>query len=516
MVRKMAPPIVDLDFHHPTPNGPGGTAVESAIGPYDLLSTLGRGGMGHVHRARHRESGAIVALKTVRAAEASHLASIRREIHSLARLRHPGIVRVVDEGLERGMPWYAMELCEGATLRDLVPGVEDFGTDVGPELVRVVTLIARLCASLAYLHGEGLVHRDLKPENVMVRSGDAPLLVDFGIASAFTGRSGRDVLWLDSDVVGTPAYMAPEQALGKAVDARGDLYALGCMLHELLTGAPPFSDGSAGEVLRMHLDVAPSPPSRLRGGIPPELDDLVLRLLAKEPAERLGHADDVAARLRALGASGDDTALPPARTAASTVPLLRGDARRDGRPRARPEPARRHRRDLASRRRERRRRTRLLSRSRRRRAPRTSASFRAVPPSRRTTPLVICASRCSRSPTAAARRAAPSRSASSAAVEAARTLRAEPRHITWTGGAPRSQPSCRPTRRSSLSTRTRGGRARRPRPPRPVVLVLDDLHWADDLVISFLGRGPLAGDALVPRARRIPGPRRGRRISVLC
>src|SRR5262245_21845582 len=186
-----------------------------ALGPYRLIEPLGRGGMGMVYRAEHRGTGAIVALKTVRVPNQQMLAGIRREIHTLAGMRHPGIVRIVAEGLHQGVPWYAMELVDGQTLRQrrlaLQPPAEAetrvdskystpswwtlslptqaptpaaFPSRVMPPLhpaerQEALTLIRRLCAPLAYLHGEGLVHRDLKPENVLVRSDGQPILVDF-------------------------------------------------------------------------------------------------------------------------------------------------------------------------------------------------------------------------------------------------------------------------------------------------------------------------------------------------
>jgi eukaryotic-like serine/threonine-protein kinase len=169
------------------------------IGPYELLETLGRGGMGVVYRARHVETGEAVALKTVRVPSAALLQGLRREIHALARLRHPGIVRIVDEGVDEGVPWYAMELLEGVTLRRHADSGGSDGAQQtatlhsqseaawwtgelsgaarasGPRLRQraALTLVRRLCAPLAYLHGEGLVHRDLKPDNILIRAASS-------------------------------------------------------------------------------------------------------------------------------------------------------------------------------------------------------------------------------------------------------------------------------------------------------------------------------------------------------
>jgi serine/threonine protein kinase/predicted ATPase len=348
---------------------PEETLSGRSLSHYRLLEPLGRGSMGLVYRAEDQRSGRLVALKTVAVPYQGLLSSIRREIEALSRIRHPGIVRILESGTSEGMPWYAMELLEGQTLRRWGQGVTDeaetaderwwtqsleanaltpsprsegdgpvdrpaarFLSPLGSEargerragsqeakdsgggsLVAVLTVVRRLCGPLAYLHGEGLVHRDLKPDNVVLRAASReraapapwPVLVDFGL-SAPSGP-GREALQLDSGAAGTPLYMAPEQIRGEPLDARADLYALGCILYELLTGRPPFVGRSAGELLRKHLEDEPIPPSRLAPEVEahpdgPRLDALVLRLLAKSPRERIGYADDVAAALASLGA----------------------------------------------------------------------------------------------------------------------------------------------------------------------------------------------------------------------
>src|SRR5690606_39229389 len=139
-------------------------------------------------------------------------------------------------------------------------------------------IVRTLCGPLAFVHGEGLVHRDLKPENVVISENGAPVLVDFGLAVRVAGADpGREVVDIAGRALGTPAYMAPEQIRGELVDARADLYALGCMLYECVTGAVPF-EGAPGQVLRMHLEQQPPPPSVYVDGLPPALDALVLRL----------------------------------------------------------------------------------------------------------------------------------------------------------------------------------------------------------------------------------------------
>jgi serine/threonine protein kinase/tetratricopeptide (TPR) repeat protein len=321
----------------------------ASIGPYRIINVIGRGGMGIVFRAQHEQTGELVALKKVLAARGYDLGGMRREIDALRRLRHPGIVRIGDQGVEDGVPWYAMELLEGETLaannhwrwqasprrgsdtqvtRTVTPLRSEepseprrFSRPAEPEasdhdlarrevacgaLPFVLTVIRRLCSTLAFVHGEGVVHRDLKSANVVLCEGGAVKLLDFGLAWRFPGAAGREVL---DDVtvgsVGTAGYMAPEQIRGEMVDARADLYSLGCVVYELLTGRLPFSGHSAAEVRARQLSAPALPPSLLVDGVPRALDELVLRLLEKRVEDRFGHANEVAELLSALGADAD-------------------------------------------------------------------------------------------------------------------------------------------------------------------------------------------------------------------
>jgi hypothetical protein len=281
-----------------------GRAIESPdlprrLGPYWLEKTLGRGGMSVVYRARDLDSGAVVALKTLGEVDASLLASLRREILVLSRVDHPGVVRVLASGVDDGVPWYAMELIEGESLE----GYGRAQAAAGPWRVEAVEarlrVLSRLCRTLAFLHGQGIVHRDLKPTNVIIRQGGRPVLVDFGLVSRFAASISREPLEIGGEILGTLAYMSPEQAAGQYADARADLYALGCMLYEVVTGAPPFA-GGPWEVMRQHLEAAPDPPGRRTPGVPEELEELILRLLAKEPRQRPPYAAEVADRIAAL------------------------------------------------------------------------------------------------------------------------------------------------------------------------------------------------------------------------
>jgi tetratricopeptide (TPR) repeat protein len=249
-----------------------------------------------------------VALKVLETLAPRDLEGFRREIYTLSRLRHPGLVRIVDHGIEAGIPWYAMELVAGMTLEERWHGRTP-GEDAS-ERRAALRILCRLCLTLAFLHGEGVVHRDLKPGNVLIRADGEPVLIDFGLAAPF--GTGREVLEIGGELAGTLAYMAPEQIRGEFVDARADLYSLGCLLYEALTGAPPF-EGSAAEVMHGHLADPPVPPTERAADVPAALSALVLRLLAKTPRERIGYALDVATGLEAvLGPVGADEPTPPA------------------------------------------------------------------------------------------------------------------------------------------------------------------------------------------------------------
>ncbi|XXY52700.1 protein kinase [Sorangium sp. So ce269] len=311
------------------------------LGPYRIIERLGGGGMGVVFRAAHALTGEEVAIKTVRGVnDADHLAAIRRETRVLRRLNHPGIVRFLDEDVTGGVPWVVMTLLRGGTLRDRIAAT--FSKDAGlgaaltipvqapgsvPASVRLrtdattasadarslgpmLTLLRRLCAPLAYLHGEGLVHRDLKPTNIVLQDDGRPVLVDMGIAVHF-GGAGREVLDVDP-LAGTLTYTAPEQLQGEPVDARADLYALGCILYECVTGRPPFL-GDTSSLCEQHRSAPPQRPSALVTGLPAALDDLILALLAKNPQHRVQYAADVATKLVALGAAAERDEGPPPR-----------------------------------------------------------------------------------------------------------------------------------------------------------------------------------------------------------
>lgn len=263
------------------------------FGHYSVEAEIGRGGMGVVYRARHRETGATVAIKTVEAQSADILSNIRREIHALRRASHPGLIEVLDHGVEGDGPWFAMELLEGRTLRE---HLDSFSSNTSAsDRASLVGIVSELCAPLASLHQRGLVHRDLKPENVFVCRDGRVVLMDLGLAQPFPG-AGREEL-VASDGAGTLAYVAPEQLLGGFVDARADLFSLGCILFECLAGIA-LADIPFGSSPFWQLGGSPPPPSAFAVGVSAELDALTLRLLARNPVDRFGYASDLANALR--------------------------------------------------------------------------------------------------------------------------------------------------------------------------------------------------------------------------
>jgi tetratricopeptide (TPR) repeat protein len=274
------------------------------IDNFELIRVIGRGGMGIVYEARCIDSGERVALKKARRGGRHFLAAMRREIRALQRIPHPGVVQIKSEGCAREQPFYVMEFVEGPSFAESLSH-RAANSSTWP------TVLRRVCTTLTFLHGQGIVHRDLSPRNILLRGSMQPVLVDFGLASYFPGAVGRDVLDPTALAAGTVAYVAPEQIRGELVDARADLYSLGCILYEALTGRPPFVASSVREILRAHLHEQPVAPSKLCEGIAPSLEAVTMALLAKEPRNRPGYADDIGSVLEAHGGEDWETAPPP-------------------------------------------------------------------------------------------------------------------------------------------------------------------------------------------------------------
>lgn len=265
------------------------------IGPYTLGRVLGKGGMGEVYLAEHRLLKRPCAVKFVQAelaADPSTAVRFEREVRAVTGLSHPNTVRIYDYGrTEDGSFYYVMEYLNGPTLDRLV---RDYGP-LAP--ARVVYLARQVCGALSEAHAAGLVHRDLKPGNVIVATlggqRDVAKLLDFGLVQDHGQSTDDGRLTRTGTVLGTPAYMCPEQAAGESVDARGDIYSLGAVAFFMLTGRPPFEGTSVGKLLAAHLSQVPPLASDVRPGVPADLAAVVARCLAKSPADRYQAAADL-------------------------------------------------------------------------------------------------------------------------------------------------------------------------------------------------------------------------------
>ncbi|AGC60159.1 serine/threonine-protein kinase B PknB [Mycobacterium liflandii 128FXT] len=263
---------------------------------YELGDILGFGGMSEVHLARDLRLHRDVAVKVLRAdlaRDPSFYLRFRREAQNAAALNHPAIVAVYDTGEAETpsgpLPYIVMEYVNGVTLRDIVH------TDGPMAPTRAIEIIADACQALNFSHQNGIIHRDVKPANIMISTTNAVKVMDFGIARAIAD-SGNSVTQTAA-VIGTAQYLSPEQARGDSVDARSDVYSLGCVLYEILTGEPPFTGDSPVAVAYQHVREDPIPPSERHEGISAELDAVVLKALAKNPDNRYQTAAEMRADL---------------------------------------------------------------------------------------------------------------------------------------------------------------------------------------------------------------------------
>ncbi|MFF8896305.1 protein kinase [Streptomyces lydicus] len=260
-------------------------------GRYRLTRRLGRGGMAEVFAAEDVRLGRTVAVKLLRADLAEDPVSkarFTREAQSVAGLNHHAVVAVYDSGEDlvggNTVPYIVMELVEGHTIRDLLLNAD------APPPDQALIIVSGVLEALAYSHQHGIVHRDIKPANVIITNSGAVKVMDFGIARALHGA--QSTMTQTGMVMGTPQYLSPEQALGKTVDTRSDLYATGCLLYELLTLRPPFTGETPLSVVYQHVQDMPVPASQV-ADVPPELDGLVMRSLAKDPDDRFQTAEEM-------------------------------------------------------------------------------------------------------------------------------------------------------------------------------------------------------------------------------
>jgi serine/threonine protein kinase len=278
-------------------------------GRYELVAPLGRGGMARVVRARDRLLDRDVALKLLASSATSELAArFDREARAVARLDHPSCVRILD----RGPRYLVMELVAGTTLADAIAR----GRFDEPRARRVTRAVL---AALAHAHARGVIHRDVKPANVML-SGARVVVIDFGLACVQDDARVTAV----GACFGSPSYLAPERLLGRAYDARADIYAVGVMLYEMLTGTRPFAGTTPEHTMQLALRRPPRPLRALRSDISPVLEAVVLRALAKDPAKRFADAEDMLAAIEELPAESEPEPEhePRSHDASSTIGLI--------------------------------------------------------------------------------------------------------------------------------------------------------------------------------------------------
>jgi eukaryotic-like serine/threonine-protein kinase len=281
----------------PSPAPPPGSPVAAAgalvVPGYEVEGELGHGGMGVVYKARHVKLNRPVALKVVRTgaqANPEALARFRTEAEAVARLQHPNIVQIYEVGEHQGPPYFSLEFVDGGSLAEKLAGApQPYG-----EAARLLEVLAR---AVHYAHERGVVHRDLKPANVLLTADGTPKIADFGLAKRLDGEGGQT---RSGVVMGTLQYMAPEQAAGKTkeVGRAADVYALGAILYEMLTGRPPFLAATCEAALKLVLFEEPAPPRRLRPHLPRDLQTICLKCLAKAPRARYANALELADDLR--------------------------------------------------------------------------------------------------------------------------------------------------------------------------------------------------------------------------
>ena len=274
-------------------------------GRFRILGLEGRGEMGEVRRAVDEQSGAVVAVKTILSRRGGERVSLtggdpnarrfEREIRIMSRLDSPHIPKIIDGGVDGDVPYLAMEYIGGITLRDLI--AENGGR---LPVHQTVTIAEQIAAGLTAAHRAGVVHRDLKPANVMITTDQVVKVLDFGVGLILDDVDGGQRLTSSSVAIGTLRYMSPEQVQARPVTPASDLYALGCVMYEMLAGAPPFDGATAFELQNQQVSQQPVPVSTLRGEVPEQLDLLISRLLEKNPDDRPEDADEVSFRLRLI------------------------------------------------------------------------------------------------------------------------------------------------------------------------------------------------------------------------
>ena len=289
-------------------------------GRYEVEEELGRGGMAKVYRGTDTVLGRPVAVKILAPQftdDPSFVNRFRREAQAAARLNHPNLVSVYDTGSDDGVHFIVMEYVEGRTLADYLAG----GGRIMPQ--RAIEIAEAVSQALTAAHAQGVIHRDIKPGNIMITPSGDVKVADFGIARVI---AGAETIAQTAAVLGTAAYLSPEQAQGQPVDQRSDLYSLGCVLYEMVAGRPPFTGDSPVAVASKQVLEQPVPPSKLNPDVSPQLDAVIMRTLAKNPANRYGSAEEFRQDLERArrGESVEATPLLPESAATQVLSRPRG------------------------------------------------------------------------------------------------------------------------------------------------------------------------------------------------
>ncbi len=304
--------------------------VGQQLDRYIVDAVVGSGGMGIVYRGHHQTLQSPVAIKVLDPRLAGDTTFVRRfalEAQAAATLQHPNIVKVTDVGQKGGLYYLIMEFLPGVTLDRWL---RERGYATLPETVNIVRQMA---AALDHAHSHDLIHRDVKPANIMLRGDGHVTLMDFGLARAGDGIG----LTLPHQILGTPEYLSPEQAQGQRGDRRSDIYALGIVTYRMLTGTTPFTGTTPVEIIRMHIQQTPPPLRTLRAEIPPKLEPVMTRVLAKQPDQRFQSAGEFSHRLQEAATARDAPSpappitlptpnpTPPKQTPPRPMPPAQGD-----------------------------------------------------------------------------------------------------------------------------------------------------------------------------------------------
>jgi len=266
------------------------------IGKYDIISILGKGAMGIVYKARDPDINREVAIKTIRfdlisekTEKEDMMKRFMREAQAAGKLQHPHIITVYDVGREADLTYIVMQYIEGQSLQSKIAAHDEYS------IGQILTLMDNLCEALDYAHQHGVIHRDIKPANILIDEQGKPYLVDFGVA-----RVETSTLTQTGTTVGTPSYMSPEQVMGKHLDKRSDIFSLGVILYELITGHRPFEGDNITTVIYKIVNEEPANPSELKKNLPAGFEPVILKSLAKNPEDRYSSCQELAADLKAL------------------------------------------------------------------------------------------------------------------------------------------------------------------------------------------------------------------------